>query len=268
MAERLELLRRRSDGCCDLGVNLGVGSDRVVEKTDLERRNILCRQHPIRRPRWGGNDAVSGAGAHGGVENRSAVADGMADDMLHTVSPLVHVWTHRHATSAWFESDQATHRSGNPDRATPVACVCRRNNTRSDCRSRAARRAAGAVVEVPWVAAWAVGKRLGRGPCAELGSIGTAKRDEPGGSVGLDQVSVPVGERAVLLQRLNALVMGSACLTGPQVLHQDRHTRERPRRQASVDSGPRIGIVTMDDGVDVAVDRVEALDRRLEDLRR
>ena len=188
--------------------------------------------------------------------------------MLDTVARLVELWAHRETPSAGLEPDQATQRSRDPDGATSVACVRSREHPCRNGRCCATRRTSRTVVEVPGISAGAVGERLGCCAGTEFGRVGSTERDEACGPVCLHEVGIASGQRSAVLECLNPLMVGPTCLAGPEVLHEHRYPGEGSARQPCLHLCTRLGIVAMDDSVDLPIDQIETLDRRFEHLGR
>ena len=268
VTERLESSSGGSDGIGDLWIDLGVASYRMVEEADPERSDLVSRQYPVRRSWWGSDDAVTGPCTHRGIEDRSAVTDAVGHHVLDAVARLVELWAHRDTTSARLEPDQAAQRSRDPDGATSVACVRSREHPCGDCRCCATRRASRTVVEVPRISAGAVGERFGCCAGTEFGRVGAAERDEACGPVCLHEIGIASGQRSAVLECLDSLMVRSTCLAGPEVLHEHRYPGEGSGRQPRLNLCTRLGVVAMDDGVDLPIDQIETLDRRFEHLGR
>ena len=143
-----------------------------------------------------------------------------------------------------------------------------RNQTGRHRRGRTAARAPRAAGGIPWVARRAVPQRLGGDRRCHLRDVRASEGDEPGRTEPLRQPGV-VGRVVVgILQRSHAEVLGVPGEVGHRVLQQERHAAEGPVGHRSV--GRRDGAVelTVDDGVQLGVELLDAGDGGFDELTR
>jgi hypothetical protein len=170
-----------------------------------------------------------------------------------------------------LEADQPAQGRGDPDRAPSVGRGGYGGEADGQCRARAPARSAGRPLESPWVAGRTEDEvrriTLGR----ELGKIGLADHDRPGGPEPGRGESVPGGWRIVGKQY--GAPGGAHASDVLKIFHQDRDARERaeivacgnPLVEHQCLSECEIG-PEGDDSVQLGVETRDALQRPLDEL--
>ncbi len=120
----------------------------------------------------------------------------------------------------------------------------------------------------PGIVRRSVRDRLGRGDEPQLGSVGPPDDHEAGVEVLLRQVVGVLRPVAGVLQELHSLVVRLTFDLAAEILEQDRHTLERPVGQwaGSFLAGPVEE--WMDHRVQLGVELLDAVDRRIDELER
>ena len=162
------------------------------------------------------------------------------------------------AAVARLQSDEAGMGRGDADRAAAVIAVVERIDPGRGQRRGAARRAAGRVLQVPWIARGALQGRIGQGLPAELGGRRLAEEDKAGGLEAVDDGRVLDGSRLVGGMRA---VAGRPSLDRRRVLDRGRHAVER--RQGLALQPARLRGLGRRPGA-VAVDKDKSIERRLQ----
>jgi hypothetical protein len=119
------------------------------------------------------------------------------------------------------------------------------------------------VAEVPGVVRRPVGLRLGGRQDAELGRVGLADEHEAQLAELRGQPGVAVGAEALVSQEAHPLVLRRVLDRADQVLDDERHALERAVRRLG---RQRLVEQRVDDGVELAVERLDPLYRALRQL--
>ena len=126
----------------------------------------------------------------------------------------------------------------------------------------------GERVEVPRIVGRAVGERLGRDARRELGRVRLADEHEPGRAEARGEPGVVGRDPLQAFQESHAAVERVAGRVAHRVLHEERHPAQRAVGQARI---PCFGACAlealMDDGVERGIQRFDARDRRVDELR-
>ncbi len=121
------------------------------------------------------------------------------------------------------------------------------------------------MVEVPRVARRAVGERFGGDRRPPLGGVRPAEDDEPGAAELPRQVRVGRGDVTDPLQRPRPRVVGLPGHRQRQVLDEEGHTAQRPAGERG-ELGPGPFVARPDHRVDLRVEPLDALNRRVDEL--
>ncbi len=203
------------------------------------------------------------------IEHRRAVAHRTRLDVTHDESRprLVFVRSERDPTSRRFEAEQAAHARRDADRAAAVAGVRDGHHPARDRGRRTPARAAAAVREVPRVVRGSVRLGFRRRHEAEFRRVRLGDDHEPRSLELLEEVAGRRRDVAGLLQRDVPLVIRRAGERAVEVLDDDRDSGERPVGKPSLHGRACPFVERMDDGVELAVELLDAVDRTLDELR-
>ena len=266
MAELLAQLRRRERRGDAVGVHR-----RAVERRGRERDPSgpgavsTCSQvRPLGRRRGVG---VARRAPRRGVEHGRAVAHAARHHVLDRAAgqALAGVGRRGITRARNLEPEQAAARGRDPDRAAAVAGMGDRHQARRDRRRRAAARAAGRARQVPGIAGRPEQHRLGRGAEAELRRVGAAEDHQAGALVADHDLGVDRGARVG--EEARARRQRHSGLGAAEVLEQERHAGQRRRAVVAFGGRARLIVDPRDHGIEGRVQRLDALDRRLEHLR-
>ena len=100
VAECLESGGGRPNGVGNVGIDLGVRADGVIEEPDTKPAGIPPDEIGVGLVLTRCDDAITGNVHDGGVEDRRRVSHRVTHDVLDRVAPLVHVRAHRDAAGS------------------------------------------------------------------------------------------------------------------------------------------------------------------------
>ena len=170
----------------------------------------------------------------------------------------------RHPSATRLEAEDPAARRRDANRTRAVTPARRGNHAGCHgCRGAPGGPAHGPL-EVPGIQCRAEQDGLGRGVVAEFRRVGATDDEEAGRPVGAHERAV--GRGPEVPERARSGRLGHARLARPEVLEQERHSSQRPLRQWP--AGLLAGRLEerRDDGVDRRVQRLDALDRGVEQL--
>ena len=250
-----------------------VGMDRIsggvpVQHPDAQRPGIGAEFAHIGSARRGRDDGVTHAGTAYRVEHRRGVPDRAADAQSDAGTGLIAGRPGADPALRRLQADHSAACCGYPDRARSVGGVRDGNHAQGHRGGRSAAGSAWRVGSVPRIA--------GRPPCfrfrshlaGELGSVRPAcnhqaRRAEPGHQGGIGE-----GRPRRLLQPPVTAGLRLPGIGRHPVLEQERHAPEYPVRQRAGGSMPGVVEPPHHHRIDRGVERLDPLDRRLQQLQR